>query len=178
MTPLDKIKLFLTNVSDVSLGYNEITFFDPLNLQEEQVGFSFDTEGNSLITGNDGDWKKEWLAIANDEVGDPIMIDTSTPELTVLSAQHGQGAWEPFTIADSLDNFQNIISILNKISENRTTPVDLGQNPIPDAQRQNALNHIKKQNPHTEIWFWEGYFENDDMEEEEEGSKKPWWKFW
>ena len=178
MTPPDKINQFLTNVSDLSLGYNEITFFDPRKLQEEQVGFSFDTEGNSLITGNEGDWKKEWLVIAHDEVGDPIMIDSSAPQLTVLSAQHGQGAGEPFIIADSLDNFQNILSILSRIAENRATPVDLEQNPIPDDLAKNALNQISKQNPHTEIWFWEGYFENEDTEEGDEGSKKPWWRFW
>jgi len=45
-------------------------------------------EGNSFITGTEGD---------------------------------GEGDWEPFIIADSLDNFQLIISILNKISNNRAT---------------------------------------------------------
>jgi len=164
---LDKIKQFLTNVSDISLGYNEISFFDPLKLQDEQIGFSSDMEGNTLVTGNEGDWKEEWIVIANDEMGDPIIIDTSTPQLTVLSASHGEGAWEPFIIADSLDNFQNIISILNKISDNRTTPVDLEKNPISNNERQNVLIHIKQQNPHTELSFWQDYLENDDEDDRE-----------
>lgn len=176
MVPLDKIKQFLSGISDISLGYNEINFFDPLKLQDEQVGFSSDTEGNTLVTGNEGDWREEWIAIANDEIGDPILIDTSTPQLAVLSAPHGEGTWEPFIIADSLNNFQNIISILNKISENRTTPVDLEKNPISNSERRSALNHIKRQNPNSEISFWQDYFENE--EEEDTESEKPWWKFW
>jgi hypothetical protein len=90
MAPLDKIKQFLTNISDISLGYNEINFFDPLKLRDEQVGFSYNTEGNTLVTGNEGDWKEEWIVIANDEMGDPIIVDTSTPQLTVLNASHGR----------------------------------------------------------------------------------------
>lgn len=176
MTPLDKIKQFLTTTSDISLGYSEIIFFDPLKLQDEQIGFSSDSEGNTLVTGNEGDWKEEWIVIANDEMGDPIIIDTSTPQLTVLSASHGEGAWEPFIIADSLDNFQNIISILTKISDNRASPVDLEKNPISNNERQNALNYIKQQNPHTELSFWQDYFENDDEDDGQSG--KPWWKFW
>lgn len=52
---LDKIKQFLTQISDISLGYNEINFFAPLKLQDEQIGFSSGTEGNTLVTGNEGD---------------------------------------------------------------------------------------------------------------------------
>jgi hypothetical protein len=161
MGQIDKIKQFLSKVSDLSLGYDNINFFDPLKWQDEQVGFSFDHEGISLITGNEGDWKEEWLVIATDGLGDPIIVDTSAPQLPVLTASHGVGAWRPFVIADTLDNFQLTISILNKISNNRATPVDLEKNPISDAERQSALSQIKQLNPQAELWFWEGYFENN-----------------
>src|SRR6266513_5104465 len=111
MTTLDKIKIFLSEIKDISLGYNEINFIQSENLDEEQVGYSIDTNSNSLITGKDGDWKEEWIVIASDQMGDPIIIDVSSVELTVLSAEHGEGTWEPFVIADSLDNFKNTLSI-------------------------------------------------------------------
>ena len=161
MTILDKIKNFLADTHDVSLGYSEINFIQPENLDEEQIGYSVDAHNNSLITGNDGDWQEEWLVIANDELGDPIFVDVSSPNLTVLSSQHGEGTWEPFVIANSLDNFKSIISILNDISNDGTNPVDLEKNPISVKERQNTLTSIEEQNPDVEIWFWEKFFEKD-----------------
>jgi hypothetical protein len=161
MTIPDKIKTFLSDITDLSIGYNEINFIQPENLDENQVGYSKDPDGNSLTTGNDGDWQVEWLVIATDQVGDPIIIDVSSPTLSVLSASNGEGSWEPFVIANGLDNFKNIISILKILSINREYPVDLDKHPISEYERQNALAQIEEQNPETEIWFWESFLEND-----------------
>lgn len=161
MTPLEKIKKLLSDVIDISFGYNEINFFKADSLEEEQVGYSFDTNGKSLITGQEGDWQKEWIAIATDQMGDPFIVDTSCTNLKVLSAAHGEGTWEPFIVADNLDNFKSIISILNKLSKNRTSPVDLDKNPITKKERQNSLREIEQHNPDSELWFWNNYFEND-----------------
>ena len=160
MTAIDKIKEFLDGISDISIGYNEITFFPSNRLEEYQVGYSFDPNAVSLITEQVGDWQDGWIAIANDNLGDPFMVDANSNSLTVLSAAHGEGTWKPFIVADSLDKFKNIISIIKKVSENRTNPVDLEKNPISDNERNIALREIKEQNPLTELWFWETYFEN------------------
>ncbi len=161
MAILDKIKSFLSDTTNVSFGYNEINFIQPDNLDEEQIGYTIDSNGNSLITGNDGDWQKEWLVIATDQLGDPIIVDISSPNLKVLSAAHGEGTWEPFVIADTLDNFKSIISSLDNISKDRTNPVDLEKNPITDIERQTVLAKIEKQNSDTELWYWENFFESD-----------------
>lgn len=161
MTILDKIETFLLEITDVSLGYNEINFIQPDNLDEEQIGYSFDSNGNSLITGGDGDWQEEWLVIATDQLGDPIIVDVSSPELTVLSAAHGEGSWEPFVIASSLGCFKAIICVLHKIAKNRTNPDELEKYPITDKEREDALAKIEQKNPDVEIWFWESFFEND-----------------
>ena len=157
----DKIKTFLSENKDVSLGYNEINFFDPENLDEEQIGYRVDMDSNSLITGNKGDWREEWIVIASDYTGDPIIIDVSSPKLTVLSAAHGEGNWEPFVIADSMDNFKNIISILHDISKDRTNPDELENNPVKDKEKRNALTKIRQLSPDTENEYWENFFEND-----------------
>ncbi|WP_276501585.1 hypothetical protein [Terrimonas pollutisoli] len=161
MRTLEKIKWFLSGIADVSLGYNEINFFQADTLEDEQVGYSFDTAGKSLTTGQEGDWQKEWIAIASDQMGDPFIVDTSSTNLRVLSAAHGEGAWEPFIVADNLGSFKSIISILNDVSKKRTNPVDLEKNPITEKERQNALREIEQQNPDSELWFWENYLEND-----------------
>jgi hypothetical protein len=160
VTILAKIKDFLSHANDISLGYNEINFFAPNNLDEQQIGYSIDSNGNSLVTGNEGEWQEEWLVIANDQLGDSIIIDVSSPRLTVLSAAHGEGDWEAFTIADSLENFIVIISILKEFSKGRINPADLEKNPIADKERRRALTKIAERNPKAEMWFWETYFEN------------------
>ncbi len=161
MTPIDKIKSFLSDISDISIGYNEINFFNADNLDEGQIGYKVDTNGNSLIEGKDGDWQEEWLVIANDQLGDPIIIATNSPNLTVLTSQHGEEVWESTIIADSLDSFKNITLILENISKNRTNPVDIEKNPIGDKELKLVLTQIEEQNPSSELWFWESFFEND-----------------
>ena len=156
----NKIKSFLTGITDVSYGYSEINFVQSNELESEQTGYSIDPEGNSLVTGNDGDWQAEWVVIANDNSGDPIIVDTHSPALTVLTAVHGENSWETFIIADSLDNFKTIISNLNSISKNRNTPVELDENPLPDKEKIEILEKIKKQNPNSELWYWEDIFDN------------------
>lgn len=161
MTIPDKIKKFLSNTTDVSLGYNEINFFQPVDLDEEQIGYRVDPKGNSLITGYDGDWQEEWLVIGTDQLGDPIIADMSTPNVTVLSAAHGEGKWEPLVISASLDNFANTIFILNTVSKNRTQPADLEKNPITNKERRDVLKRIEQQNPEAEIEYWESFLDND-----------------
>jgi hypothetical protein len=155
------IKDFLSNTKDISLGYNEINFIIAENLDEGQIGYSVDTNGNSLITGKDGDWQEGWLVVASDQIGDPIFVDVRSNKLTVLSATHGHVTWEPFVIADSLDNFKNIIAIIHDISRDRTNPVALEKKPIAVNERQDVMAKIERQNPDTEIWYWENFFEND-----------------
>ncbi|MBX2943371.1 MAG: hypothetical protein KF860_13595, partial [Cyclobacteriaceae bacterium] len=131
MTILEKIREFLRSNSEVSIGYNEIVFFPADELDGGQVGFSVDDKNNSLITGHEGDWKEEWLVIGVDSLlGDPIFVDTSSKQLQVLTAVHGEDEWEAILIADSLDSFSEIIVELKKLSADRTTLTDFEQNPI------------------------------------------------
>jgi len=161
MTPLDKIKAFLTTCTDISFGYADIHFCNPDNLEDEQIGYSIDSRGNSLLTGKDGDWQQEWIVIASDELGDPIIVDTSSDQLTVVSAPHGEGEWMPIVIADSLDNFRDIISLLTDVSKGRTNPIHIEQNPVTVKERKAIMTKIRKQNPETKLWFWEAFFDDD-----------------
>ena len=101
------------------------------------------------------------MVIADDSLGDPIFVDISTPKLKVLGAAHGEGIWEPFVIADSLDNFRKIMVLVNEVTRGRTEPDDLEKNPISDDERDAVLKVIEKQNPKTDVWYWENFFEND-----------------
>src|ERR1700722_13984657 len=145
MTIREKVEGFLKSVSSFHIGYNGINFFEAEHVTEEQVGYSVTADGLSLATGKRGDWKEEWLAIGYEEnSGDPIFVNIKTASLKVSSAQHGEGGWDPFYIADSLDNLKNIVHLLQPVSAGRTNPDELEANPISDEERQRVLQEIKK----------------------------------
>ncbi|MEB2298574.1 hypothetical protein LAV72_02895 [Lysinibacillus xylanilyticus] len=59
-------------------GYIEI--FNPELLEREQLGFSMDLEGNSLLNDEEGLWQADWLVIGHIKLtGDPIIIETAEP---------------------------------------------------------------------------------------------------
>lgn len=159
MTALEEIKQFLKEVPSISLGYTEIIFFAPDKLDEEQLGYSVDNNNNSLVTGREGDWKKEWLAIGRDNMADPIIADTSETNVKILTAMHGEGEWDPSLIAHSLDEFKKIILKLEALSKQRTNPVDLEKNPIPKKEQKQFLKEIKESNPEADIYYWSNIFE-------------------
>jgi len=162
MTTLEKVRTFLRNNSEVSIGYNEIIFFPADELDSAQIGYSIDTNNNSLITGQDGDWQDGWLVIGVDSLlGDPIFVDTSTKQLRVLTATHGEGEWETILIADSLDSFADIISELKILSEDRISPMDFERNPISTKEFEKFIARVKKNNSEVEIDYWENFIESD-----------------
>lgn len=162
MTVREKVEDFLRSVSHVSIGYKGIHFFEAEHVTDEQVGYSVTMDGLSLVTGKRGDWKEEWLAIGYEEDSDePVFVNMKTAALKVSSAQHGEDGWDPFYIADSLDNLRNIVQLLQTVSGGRANPEELEGNPISDEERQKVLQEIKRQNPQSEPWFWELFLEND-----------------
>jgi hypothetical protein len=81
----------------------EVELFASSALDTAQIGYSRTADGDSLVGGG-GSWQAEWFVIGCDaELGDPVFVDLSLPELPVLSAMHGMGVWEPFQIAESLE---------------------------------------------------------------------------
>jgi hypothetical protein len=63
MTIIQKIKNFLSDIDSISIGYSELIFLKPNNLDEGQIGYSIDPRNNSLITGQTGDWEDGWIVI-------------------------------------------------------------------------------------------------------------------
>jgi|AMWB02.1.fsa_nt_gi hypothetical protein len=162
MTIIQKIKDFLAEIEDISIGYNNLDFCNPDSLDSFQIGYSVDPNGNSLVTGQFGDWEEGWIVIGNDGLGDPIFIDCSSKDLTVFTSQHGEGNWEPTVIADSLDNFRTITKDLKLLSIDRESPVALENNPIQMSDKENFINKISAVNKKSEIWFWELFMEQED----------------
>jgi hypothetical protein len=86
-----------------SVKVDDSTFelFRVAELPAKQVGYGIDAEGAPM----GGDWKPHWLVVGTDtDLGDPLIVDLSSPSLRVLTAAHGEGEWSPTEISISLDS--------------------------------------------------------------------------
>jgi hypothetical protein len=156
---IDEINDFLSKVEPISLGYSEISFFKPIDLEKEQIGYNVHPNGSSLTSTKRGDWKAGWIAIGCDGMGDPIIADIGTDDIAILTAMHGEGTWEPIVIADRLTNLDEIIKLLKVVSYRRTTGDEMHVNPISGVELETILDKIKTMNKKSEMEYWEAFLE-------------------
>jgi hypothetical protein len=155
MNSKEAILEFLSGQQDITLGYSEINFFKPASLDAEQVGYSFNPKGESLVTGKQGDWQASWTVIASDEASDPLFVDTAAPELPVMVAAHGMGTWEPEPIADSLHHLAGILTRLRVLAAGRENPVKKLLNPLSAQEAAAFVDFVKTANPNSDSGYWE-----------------------
>lgn len=81
-------------ISEQIAEWIDIEIFNPELLEREQLGYSMDLEGNSLINDDEGSWQADWLVIGHIKLtGDPIIIETAEPGQPVAVLMHGMADW-------------------------------------------------------------------------------------
>ncbi|HDX9631689.1 TPA: hypothetical protein ROY30_005456 [Bacillus cereus] len=81
-----------------------IELFNSEEIEEGQLGYSVDDEGQSLIGNEEGGWKEGWIVIGLDSyLGDPIFVDSNDENCPVYTAMHGEGDWESECIAERIE---------------------------------------------------------------------------
>ncbi|AKR11802.1 hypothetical protein [Bacillus thuringiensis] len=110
----NKIKQLLAHVdraedNEIELEYESepmtIELFNSEEIEEGQLGYSFDEEGQSLVGNEEGDWKEGWIVIGIDSyLGDPIFVDSNDEDCPVYTAMHGEGDWELECIAERIED--------------------------------------------------------------------------
>ncbi|MBD8074819.1 hypothetical protein MOE39_10800 [Bacillus cereus] len=110
----NKIKQLLEHVDraedneiELECEFESITIelFNSEEIEEGQLGYSVDGEGQSLIGNEEGDWKEGWIVIGLDSyLGDPIFVDSNDKNCPVYTAMHGEGDWEPECIAERIED--------------------------------------------------------------------------
>ncbi|MCU5663770.1 hypothetical protein AB3U43_28785 [Bacillus cereus] len=110
----NKIKQLLAHVdraddNEIELEYESepmtIELFNSEEIEEGQLGYSFDEEGQSLVGNEEGDWKEGWIVIGIDSyLGDPIFVDSNDENCPVYKAMHGEGDWELECIAKRIED--------------------------------------------------------------------------
>jgi hypothetical protein len=97
-------KLQTLHTNELETDYMVIDLFSKEEIEEAQVGYSVDEEGNSLVDQGPGSWEESWLVIGTEEdTGDPIFIDIKAEGYPVFTAMHDEDTWEPVCIFESLD---------------------------------------------------------------------------
>jgi hypothetical protein len=76
------------------------------SIDELQVGYAVDADGESHVDDATGGWHSTWLVIGQEGLtGDPIFVDLSDAGLPVFTAMHGMGRWDPELISKTLRRF-------------------------------------------------------------------------
>jgi len=131
----------------INFGCGGLELYEVDELPQKQIGYSVSKSGESFCGNSEGDWKPSWIVIGHElTCGDPIILDTSSPDLPVLTDAHGNGSWQPQTIATSVDAFAACFNRFIDVSTGRSNPVEREAHPVTDGERNDFLAHIAKYN--------------------------------
>ena len=121
-------------VRSVTFRFRTLHVVDANGLDGAQLGYSRGPDGEDLAGDLPGDWQATWVVIGHeDQCGDPLFVDTSDSELPVFTAPHGEGAWRPQMIAESLGQFSKALRYLKAVTQGRETPLEFANNPVDDV---------------------------------------------
>lgn len=143
-------------LDEVSYGYRTFTLFSESEIDEEQKGYS-----TNAITGERlSDWNSNWLVIGREDfVGDPLFVDLQIAELPVYTAAHGEGRWNQVLVAASFSGLIESLLEVQRVSNGRSNPVELENNPLLEAICEQILDRISKLSGNAPLEFWENWFE-------------------
>ncbi|MGG1341167.1 copper resistance protein [Bacillus toyonensis] len=151
---LDKFK-----EKELSIGYSGLIIYSNSALKKEQLGYSIDNKGNSLIGTNKGDWRQSWFVIGHEEeYGNPIFVDMSRRYLPIYTTEHGEGEWNSKIVSSSLKGFIKTANYLYDLSKNREKPIKHENNALSVNDKVKLLTKIIVQTKRLNIPFWLGYF--------------------
>ncbi|TYR35792.1 SMI1/KNR4 family protein [Sphingobacterium phlebotomi] len=141
-------KTAMTNMA-LSWNYPSIDKFNDF-----QAGYRFNANTLKSLTGQKGEFDKNWFVICTNYFDDPFFIDISETksDFPVYYAQHGAGSWTQVKIAENITEFTNQLKELKKIENNK----DL------------LLSKLKNEfNLENELWneVYESILEEEDDEE-------------
>lgn len=157
MILIDELKEKLQILKRESEKIEEFANFRIFNLddlEEGQVGYSIDSDGNSLVSNEEGSWKDEWIVIGRETLcGDPIIVDINEVEFPIFKLMHGMGEWSGGSyLSESIEKFTNEIKEVNNFiyekSMGNTTPR------ITCNSLDNLINEIIKEDEDGDIDKW------------------------
>ena len=131
----------------------EIFYFEQLD--ECQVRYSIDLNGNSLVTDEEDTWDDNWIVIAYETLcGDPIIIELNEDGYPVSRLMHGMDNWDNCSFfADSMESFLNILKDVGCFLTEKQ--VLKGKRSIQNIELEALVNNIIKKNKFADFEIWE-----------------------
>jgi hypothetical protein len=155
---------FRTNLGldRVEYGAGGVYLYRVDELPSAQLGYSTSPDGTSLCGSGVGDWRKSWIVIGQDLLlGDPIIAESGTAGMPVLTAMHGEGRWDPDQISSSLEHYRNALIQFASVAEGRDNPVKLEGNPLSAKARKAAVMAICGNDPGADVDYWTGMLSDE-----------------
>ncbi len=142
---------------EVSLGVGGVKLLAIAEIPRAQIGYSVSPGGKSLCDGSSGSWNPAWIVIGIETCcGDPIILNTSDTMLPVMTAMHGEGSWQPYSIAKSIRAFTASVREVKRIEAGRENPVEMESNPLPAGEKTAILHRIDTLNDNEiDLAFWD-----------------------
>ncbi len=114
--------------------------------ETEQIGYSIAVNGDPLYGFDEGDWQEGWYVIGRETMcGDPLFIDLNDVGIPVYTSAHGMGDWNETCIAESYDDFEVVLNLIDSIVLNRK---------IPSNKAKGLINSIEDIVGEDNIGFW------------------------
>lgn len=146
-------------ITEVYFGSEGFRVYTPEELEKAQVGYAKHPDGTDLTGQEEGDWKREWIVIGYDtNLGDPYFVDTGNEQLTVYTAMHGAGAWDPHIVSPALGNFLRCLKHLQTQSHQDDSLIEPNDSTVTDRGRiMDLKEELNRMNGEEE--FWDAFFE-------------------
>ncbi|MDT8976270.1 SMI1/KNR4 family protein [Paenibacillus sp. chi10] len=110
------------------IGMLPAYYADINDFNKIQEGYRFNSlSGEFLVSDKNGDWQDGWYVFAVNTMDDPFYIDFTQKDhgFPVYFSYHGTGKWVPIKIADTLEQFEQILRVLK--SKDLEVPFELSE---------------------------------------------------
>lgn len=147
-----------------TIGYRLLQFINPETLADEQESYRKNFAGFDMTNATDNHWQTQWIVFATDELGSPVFIDSGDKMLPVFTAANEEDEWIIYKVANRIEDYFRFVEIISKVAEDREDPDMLAKNPIPEVVSEAIMNEIEKYTVGCEVWYWELFLENYQVE--------------
>ena len=124
---------------------NDLEIFSDEEILAAQYGYAVNEKGERLRN-----WNKDWIVIGETNYEIPIVMEPNDPYVYVVKKD--EAGWKKIKIANSYREFQNILKIIDKNSEDREFREDRKDNPLPSKELKEFWLRVKEANGNREYW--------------------------
>lgn len=137
-----------TDVEYTTLFDNDLEIFSDEEIPAAQYDYAVNEKGERLEN-----WSKDWIVIGETNYEIPVVMEPNKPYIYVLKKD--EAGWNKIKIANSYREFQNILRVVDKNSEDREFREDKKDNPLPSGELKDFWLRVKEADGDRQYWnYW------------------------